>query len=355
MIDAEANGTDQHTLYIVGALDSRIAAIRVRSDGTMAALTGSPYSIGRRGSFSIVAGSAPPRLYATHLTSGQIDILELSPGGVPQPVPGSPYVTGTPSGGAALSPRGDFLVTTAISRKSGWSAVRSFRIAGDDLSPIGPPVPAGGRLRHCVALPALSPDGRNLYVASYFGHCLLRFRVSRDGEISSLRQQIPTGRCPVSPTVSPDGRSIYVANELSCTVSGYRIASDGELAHVPGSPFPTGRFPHGVTVTSDSRFAYVPNLFSGSISGYAVAANGALEELAASPFPTNSRRSLPGRALCSPDGRTLYVVELGSATRRPRAVVHRYTIARDGALTPVPDSGLQTQILFADGPGSVIA
>ncbi len=114
-----------------------------------------------------------------------------------------------------------------------------------------------GRTRSCAKGKALdtaaaltvSPDGRNLYVASFFSDGIASF--ARDPQTGALEQLAGTEGCvtvtgsggacatgtelwrPTSLTVSADGRNVYVASSISNAVDVFtRDATTGALAQL---------------------------------------------------------------------------------------------------------------------------
>src|SRR6266404_1499801 len=97
----------------------------------------------------------------------------------------------------------------------------------------------------------------------------------------------------------------YVANGSDNTVSAYSIGSSGALTPVPGSPFAAGNVTDSVAVDPTGKFAYVtnqgfpPTNIPGTISAYSIASNGALTPVPGSPFAAVQ----PGSVAVDPTGR----------------------------------------------------
>jgi DNA-binding beta-propeller fold protein YncE len=144
---------------------------------------------------------------------------------------------------------------------------------------------------------AISPDGRNLYVAAQISDAVTVFE--RD-EAGSLRQDAGTAGCitetrtrgscvdgkalanPVALAVSPDGENVYVASGGSNAVAVLRRGADGRLSQDEGAkgcisdsgmtrggdPCVKSRgldSPSAVVVSSDSRNVYVAGSTSSSL------------------------------------------------------------------------------------------
>jgi len=101
------------------------------------------------------------------------------------------------------------------------------RIAADGTpTRNGPAVPFGDALDG-IASGTISPDGKQLYVASLLPRQLLVFDIAADGSVSPVKQRVSTGLNPIYPRVTPDGRHVYIVNEISGSVSGFARAEDG--------------------------------------------------------------------------------------------------------------------------------
>jgi len=104
---------------------------------------------------------------------------------------------------------------------------------------------------------ALSPDGRELYVACEASHTVIVV----DPVARRKLAEIPAGHHPTDVTFSPDGTRAYVSNRLDDTVSVIHVAGRKVLASVP-----VGDEPHGVLTDRSGRLLYVLNTSSESIS-----------------------------------------------------------------------------------------
>lgn len=141
---------------------------------------------------------------------------------------------------------------------------------------------------------AVSPDGKNVYVASSKSDAIAIFR--RDARTGTLSQQPGMGGCiaaggggcatavgldgPNSVAVSPDGRNVYATSRASNTVSVFhRNQSTGALSQLPGAagclsglPVPvcsSGRAlvgPDVVIVSPDGKNVYVGSFFGNAVA-----------------------------------------------------------------------------------------
>ncbi len=191
----------------------------------------------------------------------------------------------------------------------------------------------------------VSPDGRNVYTAASFTSALsvfdraadgtLKQKPGRAGCIAGPRSFMDPAFCtaaagftlPFDVAVSPDGRNLYVAGLISGSVAIFDRAADGTLTQKPGSSgciSDTGEAPctdglglknaREVAVSSDGRNVYVAA--EASIAVFDRAADGALTQkagLAACVSETGNGPCTDGRGLSNPhslalsqDGANLY-------------------------------------------------
>ncbi|MCP2294511.1 6-phosphogluconolactonase [Nocardia amikacinitolerans] len=222
------------------------------------------------------------------------------------------------------------------------------RIGADGTPTLnGSPMPFGESLDG-VASGTVSPDGKQLYVASLLPRQLLVFDINADGSVSPVKQRMSTGLNPIYPRVTPDGRHVYVINEISGSVSGFTRAGDGTLTEIGGSPFPTGMLPHVTSITPDGRFLYVPNMGSGHISSFAVEPNGVLTPLPDVAFAPEKPGTFAESSVMSPSGEVLWA--LGTdPLRGGEEILRRFTIGSDGVLDLDESVAVYTGTYVADG------
>jgi len=224
---------------------------------------------------------------------------------------------------------------------------------------------------------ALSPNGKNVYVASSTSDAIAIF--TRDKKTGALTQAKGSGGCisakgnggcakavgldaPNSVAVSPDGRNVYAtARDSSALLSFRRNPVTGALRPIPGAgcisgiPLPvlclgaTALIAPDVVVASpDGRNVYVGSFFGNSVASFARdASSGALTQLAGSAgciaeatagcTTGIALKSVEGLAI-SGDGASVY-----AATALSNAAV---ILARD------PSTGALAQA--SDGSGCIV-
>lgn len=197
-----------------------------------------------------------------------------------------------------------------------------------------------------LATAGVSPDGRNLYVASVPDRQLLVFDIHSDGTLSPVKQRLTGGINPLFPTMTPDGRHLFITNELSATVQAYNRAEDGTLTEVAGSPYPSGLLPHVPSITPDGRYLYVPNMGTAAISTYAIQDDDTLRLLHGTDFDPNVG-VYSEASVMSPSGKVLWA--LGNDPNGVEEVLRRFTIGEDGVLIRDDSTVLHTGTTVADG------
>ena len=156
----------------------------------------------------------------------------------------------------------------------------------------------------------LSPDGAKLYVTCAAPRSTIAVIETGSGK---LLGSIVAGHTAVGPAISPDGKRLYVCNRFQNDVSVIDLAAGREIARVPAI-----REPIAAVVTPDGKSVFVANhLPLDRSTSYDVAA-------AVTAIDTASNRTLtirlPNgnssvRGVCvSPDGRYVYAVHLLATT-----------------------------------------
>lgn len=195
---------------------------------------------------------------------------------------------------------------------------------------------------------AISPDGRNVYVASSRSHAIAIF--TRNSRSGALSQRAGAGGCialrgaggcaralglliPNSVAVSPDGQNVYATSVGSNAVLSFRrIRSTGALiqtgcvANAAMTGCVTGRAlagPDGITVSPDGANVYVAAFTGSAVAVFARnPSTGALTQPSDTTgciveTPTSSCTSglalgNPEGVTVSPDGSNVYVAAPGS-------------------------------------------
>jgi YVTN family beta-propeller protein len=137
---------------------------------------------------------------------------------------------------------------------------------------------------------ALSPDGKELYVACEASHTVIVVDAAARRKLA----EIAAGGHPTDVAFSPDGTRAYVSNRLDDSVSVINVAARKVIETIP-----VGDEPHGVLTDRSGKHLYVLNTSSDSIS---MIDTESLEEIKRVP----ASRS-PWSLALSPDGSRLAV------------------------------------------------
>jgi 6-phosphogluconolactonase len=269
------------------------------------------------------------------------------------PLPGSPF--NVAGGTLALDPLGRFLFAAAHDEAGSLS---TYRICADGaLSPVRGSAVSGGSFPVAVTV---DPFGRFVYVANFISADLSAYRVLEDGALVPLPGSpfSLNHANPMALVIERFGRFLYAGNFAIPSISSFRIEPNGALAalagsplvlpgnfvedmaldplrgfiylsegsgegrnifayrmnnstgaleQVPGEPFEGGIESFGVAVDPLRKFVYVTNANDlpigpgpGSISGYRIGPNGALTQVSGSPFSTPNGLGVPTSIAISP-------------------------------------------------------
>ncbi len=148
---------------------------------------------------------------------------------------------------------------------------------------------------------ALTPDGRELYVACEASHTVCVVDVALRRKVA----EIEVGHHPTDVAFSPDGSRAYVSNRLDDTVSVIQVAARKVLQTAP-----VGDEPHGLLTDREGKRLYVLNTSSGDVSVLDTATLEEIKRLSASRGPWS--------LALSPDGSQIYATNTLSRFVAPR-------------------------------------
>jgi YVTN family beta-propeller protein len=216
--------------------------------------TGRAEEVGKfRGPCAVVASRDGKTLYVANADGREVAWVELPGGTVARriAVPAEPT-------GLALSPDSTKLIVTCASPKS---TVAVFAAASGRLI-------AAIQAGHTAMSPAISPDGKRLYVCNRFNHDVSVIDLTVGREVA----RVGVVREPIAAAVTPDGRAVWVANHLPSTRTDRRFEGDVRpvvtvidsrthqrtaipLAHGANSL-------RGLCISPDGKYAFVTHLLS---------------------------------------------------------------------------------------------
>jgi len=203
------------------------------------------------GPSAVVASSDATTLYVAAADARQVLWVAIPDGAVVRrlDVPGEPT-------GLALTPDGTKLIVTCAAPKS-TVAVFDAR-SGERVAAI----PAG----HTAMGPAVTPDGKRLYVCNRFSDDVSRIDLEAMKEIN----RVAAVREPVAAAVTPDGRTVLVANHLPNArtdfyapgpVAAVVTTIDAQTGQTGAIVLPEGSNAlRGLCVSPDGKHAYVTHV-----------------------------------------------------------------------------------------------
>jgi 6-phosphogluconolactonase (cycloisomerase 2 family) len=324
------------------SVPNTVSAFSIAANGSLAPVPDSPFPTGGDGTPS--AGDAPVTagnyLYVANNASGSISGFSINPTtGVLTSVPGSPFSTAESGNTLTATPDGKYLIAIGGSLNG---TVYSIGANGVLTSVAGSPYVLGG------SAGKITPDGKFLLVI-HFGAVAV-FSISPAGILS----EVPGSPFILIPNTQPaahftgaidvdcSGRFGYFSSRRGLAspfkrIDVIAIAADGSLAITTG----------GINLAqyvSDNDLLLSPDdktLFAsltdfsfaaeGGVRSFNVAADGSLS------FAANYRPVDPGRFGKMATDRTgsfLYVAGTSSLAE----VIHGFSIASGGTLTPLPGS-----------------
>jgi len=238
----------------------------------------------------------------------------------------------------ALSPEGRFLYATSRGANSVTAFHRNTKTGAlTQLAPgsgclAGLPIPgcAAGRALVAPDVVAVSPDGANVYVGSFFGNAVAIFQRAKNGvlyqasdasgciaeAIADCATGIALG-APEGLAVSPDGSSVYVAGALSNSVAELvREPSTGALSQPAGGCIVDAELggcttgvqlggANAIAIAPAGRDLYVTSLLSNSVTSFSRSAAGVLSQKPGTHACMVYLRAVGcsfGRAMIAPEG-----------------------------------------------------
>jgi 6-phosphogluconolactonase (cycloisomerase 2 family) len=335
-----------------------------QNTGALTPILGSPFA-GRNlgGSHSDFLALTPSGsfLYSLNtlgVSSENISVFAVdSSSGALSEITGSPFCCTEGLGGVSIDPSGKFLYGSAL----------SARVYGFALDPVGGvPTPVPGSPFSTLSTPqdsvikvAYDPTGSFAYVANRFLPVIQMFTIDKSTGTLTNPVTIRTVNAPITLSFTSGTASVkyvpkfaYAANSGSNSISEYSIGSNGALTQITGSPLTDNNIPSFVTTTLSGNFVYTVNQ-NNTVSGYSVGASGALTKIASSPF---SGFQKPVAALVDPSDTFFFVLD---QTNSPTfGQIWTANIASDGSLTNLTSSGLLTRTTWSafamDSTGSFL-
>ena len=297
------------------------------ADGTLTAMSGSPFPAGGAGTGTIVgsqgslqATSDGRYLLAADAGSNQISVVRVRPDGALSPAQGGPVASGGIEPVSIAVHDGLVYVANEGNGSTG-SNYTGFRLnSGGHLTPIAGstvPLPAtanpgdilfNGTGNNLIGIEVGTTDPSTFLIDS--------FVVGEDGRLTPAAGSPFAAEAagPFGSEFSPtDPGHLYVSYAHGGTgngsVSAFSVAVDGALGSIGASPYADGQTaPCWVEISHDGRYLFAVNTGSTTISSYAIQTDGSLVHLSDTAF-SSGLGIRPFDARLDAGGNNLYVVD----------------------------------------------
>ena len=341
--DVVAAGSERGFLYTVTNIagENSIVGYRVRKNGRLRELNGSPFATGGSGAGAVifsqaglVASEDGNYLFAANPASNSISVMRVKNNGRLEPLIGSPF-----------SSRGVFPVSLAIKDNllyvshlgTDFSTCEFCDIRGFRININGNAVTAVELPEATVSFDVEPPRVPFAIGFNPTGDVLVsaRFPFSPEppetSNIDTFQVNHETGalvHAPGSPTVSQDAQpigfgfrptnptqllisNVVAINELPGSISSYLMADTGQIAPIVDTSFPSGgqEATCWVDFTSNGKYVFATNTFSDSITAYEMNDAGSLSIIEVEPVVNEADgEAWPLEIVVSDDDRFVYTV-----------------------------------------------
>ena len=305
------------------------------ADGSLTALSGSPFAVGGAGGGSPNASQGSLQLssdgrflLAVDAGSNQISVLRIAPDGSLRPVAGSPFSSnGVDPVSIAVHDDLVYVANAGPGGSVGDTNYTGFRLAPNgrlDAIPDSTYVLPGDSKPGQVLF---NRDGKKLAGTRIATSEIDSFIVGRDGRLTPAPGSPYSAQAfspaqgwgqlgsEFSPT-QPDQLFVSDAHTAGGSaafpglVSSFRDAPDGTLTPVGAPVANDGGAACWIEISQDGRFLFVVNTASASVSSYSIGAGGTLTFLQSTAAGEIGAGAEDARL--APDGKTLWVVESGT-------------------------------------------
>ena len=289
---------DGRYVIAVDAGSNQISVLRIRHDGSLALVQGSPVGSGGIEPVSVAVHAnlvyvANEGDKATGTGSGYTGFT-LNPGGHLTPLSGATVsLPGTANPGDILfNSTGTNLIGVEVGTTDPSTfRIDSFVVGGDGrlTAAAGSPYPAQAAGPFGSEFSPADPS--HLYVSNAHGGAsngsVSAFHVASNGTVTSIgASPFADGQtAPCWVEISHDGAYLFTVNTGSTNISSYRIQPDGSLSYVTTTGFKSGGGirPFDARLDRSGADIYIVDAALNAVSAFAVS-GGSLTELPGSPF-----------------------------------------------------------------------
>jgi 6-phosphogluconolactonase len=189
---------------------------------------------------------------------------------------------------------------------------------------------------------AATPQTGFVYVAQWFTKTIVVLRADPNSGALTQTMVVSVPELQSSPTMmtDPAGKFLFAADPNGFQILVFSIQASGNLVPVAGSPFKISQPAQWLTMDASGKFLFATA--DHQVFGFSVASNGALTPTPGSPvtvrpaFVSVGKGEKGVRGVIDPRARFLFF----SDAIYP--VIHVFSVAADGALTPVAGSPFQS-------------
>jgi 6-phosphogluconolactonase len=246
LVDVEPTGgvqpisvTEHHGLvYVVHAGSDDIKGFRLGRDGHLRALEGSGRALTGSGVGPAQIAFTPDgdALVVTEKNTNRIVTFEIDRDGRPGEMHVNDASGQTPFG-FAFGRRDQLFVSEAFGGAANVSALASYNVENDGVSPISGSVTTN---QTAACWTAVTPNGRFVYVTNTGSGSITGYRIDFDGNIALLDADgrtgiVGDGSSPIDVVITDSGRFLYNLNAGTHAISAFRIQSDGSLTPLAGA------------------------------------------------------------------------------------------------------------------------
>jgi 6-phosphogluconolactonase (cycloisomerase 2 family) len=229
--------TEQRGLvYVVHAGSDDIRGFRLDRNGDLRPLEGSNRTLSGTGVGPAQIAFTPggDALVVTEKNTNRIVSFEIDRDGRPGEMRITDSSGATPFG-FAFGRRDQLFVSEAFGGAANVSAVSSYEVDREGLTPISASVGTG---QTAACWTAITPNGRFLYVTNTGSGSISGYHVDFDGTIELLDADGRTGvtgegSTPIDVVITDGGRYLYNLNSGTSTIGAFRVRSDGSLVALP--------------------------------------------------------------------------------------------------------------------------
>jgi 6-phosphogluconolactonase (cycloisomerase 2 family) len=277
-----------------GTNPNRVAAFNsapIASGGVPSPLPNSPY-LGSASSisgapFGMALAKGGTVLYEVNYDSSSVDAFTVNPDGtLVTPQLGTVTTAGTLPQGICINPASTFAAVV----DSGSNQVETYSIGGTGMLTFAHMTAIGQNGLNTPADCAFSPSGATLYVTNTVGGTgISEFSVDGSGNLTTLASS-PNGAATTFQGIAVSSAGIvFAASQAQNGVGVFAIAPGGQL--VVSFFSNTATAPIGVALRPNGQTLYLACAGSQAVDAYAVGVGGALTRVNGAPFQTQAVQS----------------------------------------------------------------